>query len=344
MNHRSEVLVHVRRGQLTESVHHGHIAVVDHNGLIQYSLGDPAYVTFARSTAKLIQAIAVVETGAADRFQFTLEDIALCCASHSGEPEHIRTAANMLSKMHKQWSDLRCGPHEPLHKPTAEAMRSSETKPTPLHNNCSGKHAGMLAVASMLEHDPGVPYDDINHPVQQLLLSTFSHMCDVPVNQLHLGIDGCGVPVYGLPLHHLALAFARMGSGAALTKTRAEACETVIRAMIEHPFYLAGSDRFDTGLIQATKGRIIGKMGAEGVFSGMIPSLKLGFAIKIEDGAERALYPAVVHLLLQMNLLSGEEHNKLAAFHTPDVKNWRGDIVGSITPMYTLHKHTTTNN
>jgi L-asparaginase II len=333
----SEILVNVRRGELTESVHHGHIAVVNDQGTLLNFSGNPKHLTFARSTAKLLQAIPLVEAGAAEQFNLTSEEIALCCASHNGEAAHVHTVESLLTKINKKDCDLHCGPHEPYHRPTAKAMRLNNIKPSTLHNNCSGKHAGMLTVAASIGTSDAYYYK-IDHPVQQMLLQTFADMCETDAASIHLGIDGCGVPVYGLSIDRLAHAFAKMGTGASMTKARSKACQTLVQSLIKHPYYLAGSERFDTLLVEVTGGRIIGKMGAEGIFCGMIPQLKLGFTVKIGDGSERALYPAVMELLLQLQQITDQEYEKLKHFHQPDVKNWRKDVIGSITPIFKLHE------
>lgn len=325
----SELTVRVLRGQLTECIHHGHLAVVNVNGDILHSAGEPTYVTYARSTAKPLQAIPVIESGAADHYNFSDEELSLFCASHNGEPKHTETALRALSKIGLDPGHLQCGIHEPFHAPTTANMREHHIKPNALHNNCSGKHSAMLALATHLH----VPYEDylsIEHPVQQLMLKVVSEMSDVPANDMLIGIDGCGVPVFGLGLHQLARAYAALGNPEQLSDPRANACRRIIKAITKHPYYIAGSDRFDTKLIQTTQGRIIGKMGAEGVYAITIPELGLGIALKIEDGAKRALHPAVTETLVQLDLLTAHELAELKTFHRPSLKNWQGTIVGTI--------------
>lgn len=331
----SNTIVRVYRGNITESIHRVHLAVVNTKGSLLHGAGDPQLLTFARSTAKLIQALPVIASGAADHFGLGDAEIALCCASHNGEAEHVRAAQGILGKLGFHHEHLQCGAHEPYHAPTAQTMRERGEAPTTLHNNCSGKHSGMLALCAHLGASPDT-YMSLQHPVQQLMLDAVCAMSGIPKEQMELGVDGCGVPVFGMPINHLALAFARLGSPEALPEVRANACQRIIAAVRKYPQYLAGSDRFDTQLIEVTQGRIIGKMGAEGIFALTVPDKELGLVLKIEDGNQRALYPAVVEALKQLDLLSAAEVSQLAAFHTPTVHNWQGTEVGIIRPDFQL--------
>ncbi|WP_426447267.1 asparaginase [Paenibacillus sp. S-38] len=333
--HHSKPLIEVTRGTLTESVHRGHIAVVDTAGSLIASAGSPDYYTYARSAAKLLQAIPLVESGGAARLGLTEAETALCCASHGGEPRHTEAARSLLAKAGCDESALRCGPQEPMYAPAADMLKAGGQPATALHNNCSGKHAGMLALAQVM----GVSihqYTDPGHPVQQKMLAAVADMCGVPQSGITLGTDGCGVPVFGVPIAALALAYARLGSPRGLPAERAEACRRIVESIRHQPYYVAGTARFDTALVEATGGRIIGKFGAEGVYAAAVPELGLGLALKIEDGAERAIYPAAAEALLQLGALRPEEAAKLAAFHRPPVYNRRGDIVGEIRPVFRL--------
>ncbi|KRE51834.1 asparaginase [Paenibacillus sp. Soil724D2] len=331
----SDTIVRIFRGSITESIHRVHLAVVNAGGTLLYQAGDPQLLTFARSTAKLIQALPVIESGAADHFGLTDAEISLCCASHNGEAEHVSTAQGILGKLDYHQEHLQCGVHEPYHAPTAQAMRERGESPSTLHNNCSGKHSGMLALSAHLGASPDT-YMSIQHPVQQLMLEAVCAMTGVPKPLMQLGIDGCGVPVFGMRIDQLALAFARLGRPDELPQARANACQRIVAAVRKYPQFLAGSDRFDTRLIEVTKGRIIGKMGAEGIFAITIPEQGLGFVLKIEDGNVRALYPAVVEALKQLSLLSQSEISELASYHTPTIHNWQGTEVGIIRPDFQL--------
>jgi L-asparaginase II len=331
----SETIVRIWRGPLTESLHHGHIAVVNHQGELLQQLGNPRFLTFARSTAKLLQAIPVIESGAADHFGFTDAEITLLCASHSGEEAHVAAASSILSKLNLSSEHLQCGAHEPFHLPTALKMRANRVVPTSLHNNCSGKHSGMLAL-TVHTHSSLDYYLQQDHPVQRQMLQTVSEMCGVPAAAVHLGVDGCGVPVFGMEMDRLAFGFARLGRPEGLSAKRVSACNRILSSISRHPHYLAGSDRFDTRLIEVTDGRIIGKMGAEGLFAITVPKDGLGIVIKIEDGNERALYPAVVETLQQLDLLVPSELEALSSFHYPVLRNWQGTEVGRIRPDFQL--------
>ncbi|TBL78316.1 asparaginase [Paenibacillus thalictri] len=333
---RSEIVAHVVRGPIVESKHHGHLAVVDHRGHVKYAVGQPDVFTFIRSTAKPLQAISVVESGAARGL--AQQQIALLCASHGGEPGHTEAAHAILASLGLTAEALTCGAHEPFHAPTAAAMRARGECPTALHNNCSGKHAGMLALAAMYEADIG-SYASPNHPVQLQMRKTVADMCEFPEDRLALGTDGCGVPVFGMPLDRLARAYARFGQPDDLGSSRVKAINLIKDAICNYPYFIAGTGRFDTKLIEVTQGRIIGKMGAEGVFALTCPDANLGLAVKIEDGSERALYPVVMEALIQLDMLKAAEIAELQAFHTPKVTNWKGTEVGAILPQFQLRQY-----
>jgi L-asparaginase II len=332
----AEVLLHVTRGAMIECAHRGHIAVADRSGRVFYSAGNPEKMIYARSSMKPIQALPIIESGASDAFGFTEEEIALLCASHNGEEAHTAAAASMLQKMRLSGTCLLCGPHAPYDPLAASRLSKKGIAPTALHNNCSGKHAGMLALALQLE-SPIDDYMDPGHPVQRRMRRMVSQMSGVSEDELVLGTDGCGVPVFGLPLHRLAAAYAELGAVSLLQNTpTAAAAHRILAALRAHPFQLAGSGRYDTRLIEVTGGRIIGKMGAEGVFALTLPHKGLGLALKIEDGAQRAIYPAVTEALVQLGWLDVKEAEALSGFHKPLLKNWKGTPVGEIRPAFQL--------
>lgn len=333
----SELLVHVTRGRLTECFHRGHIAVSNASGEMLYELGNRQHVTYARSTAKLLQVVPLVETGAADHYGFTPAEIAVMCASHNGEREHVQAVQSILTKLGLDESALLCGAHQPYDRQTREQLAANNEKPSSLHNNCSGKHAGMLALAKYLNM-PLTAYIERDHPIQKHITETIAELAQIKVDDLVIGIDGCGVPVFGLTIEQLALAYSRYGHGEYVSDNRAAACRRIVAALREQPFYLAGSERFDTRLIEVTNGRIIGKMGAEGVYAITVPASSLGIAVKVEDGAARALYPTVVETLKQLLLLNESELAQLSEFHTPAILNRSGKHVGTIEPSFKLHK------
>ncbi|CAG7622741.1 asparaginase [Paenibacillus allorhizosphaerae] len=333
----AEILVEVTRGEMTESIHRGHMAVVDFRRHTIAFTGNPDYYTYARSTAKPIQAIPLIEAGGLERYALTPAELALCCASHNGESAHAETALALLRKAGFDESALSCGVHEPFYKPAAEAIKQSGLTVTPLHNNCSGKHAGMLALSALMQA-PTQQYTASAHPVQIKMLQTVADMCGVPTESIGLGTDGCGVPVFALPLAALAYGYARLGNPEELPRPRADACRQIIGAIRTAPYYVAGTGRYDTRLIEVTGGRIVGKMGAEGVYALTVPQEGIGLALKIEDGSERALYPAATEALLQLGLLKSSEAEQLEPFHRPAVTNRRGETVGAILPVFRLQR------
>jgi L-asparaginase II len=333
---KAECLVRITRGPLTESVHLGHLAVVDTKGSLTAAMGNPELVTFARSSAKPLQAIPVIESGAVEAFGLVPEEIALMCASHNGESRHVEAIERFLNKLGLSGAHLQCGPHYPYYEPAANRMKQTGEVPTTLHNNCSGKHSGMLALALRLGASPE-GYMAPEHQVQQRMLEAVSAMSGVPAERIALGTDGCGVPVFGMPLAALARSFAALGRPDGLMhEARAAACRTLVAAIRRAPYFLAGTGRFDTRLVEVTEGRLVGKMGAEGVFAVTAPERGMALAVKVEDGAQRALYPAVVEALRQLDWLSDGELELLREFHTPPVRNWAGDIVGSVMPDFKL--------
>lgn len=328
-------LVHVTRGPLVESVHTGHVAVTDAHGNLLYDAGDPAQVMFVRSAAKPLQAVPLIERGGAETFGLSDREIAVICASHNGEAEHLAAVSEILRKIGCDASKLQCGVHAPLHRPAAKELIRKGEQPGPLHNNCSGKHAGMLALAVLLEA-PTDGYDQPDHPVQQRAKETIYGLAGLDPAEAVTATDGCGVPVFAMPLAALARAYARFGAPDALAPAAANACRRIVRALQRAPFHLAGTGRFDSELIRVTGGRIIGKMGAEGVFAMTIPDRRIGIALKIADGSERALYPAAVEVLAQLDALSPVELEQLQPFRRPSVLNRRGEPVGAIKPQIQL--------
>src|SRR5215213_3784151 len=284
----AEPLVEVRRGGITESRHRGHIVAIEPNGNVVASLGAPHNVTFLRSSAKPLQALPLLTSGAAEHFQFTDEEVALACASHNGEPIHTKIVASMLEKIGLGPDALKCGVHEPYSPEAAGVLRARNELPSVLHNNCSGKHAGMLAVALHIGA-PTENYESSENPVQIAIARAVAQFTDVPIEDLSVGIDGCAAPIFGVSVRAMALAYARLVSAPANfdTATR-DACERIVRVMTTYPQLIGGtSERLDTEIMRAAPGRVISKVGAEGVYTAaVLPSERwpngLGLAIKIE--------------------------------------------------------------
>ena len=271
MTNTYEPVFELTRGKIVESIHFGAAAVVDAHGQLLARLGDPHLVTFLRSSAKPFQVLPFIERAGQEKFGLTQREIALMCSSHSGTDEQVETVKGMQAKIGVKVSDLLCGTHYPLHEPTADAMKLRGELPTAYRHNCSGKHTGMLAHARLLAA-PLENYLDFDHPVQKNILQAFAEMCEVPVESVELGIDGCSAPNFAVPLYNAALAFARLCDPHDQSQSRAAACRTISSAMITHPDMVGGPGRFDTALMRAGKGFILVKGGAEGFQSiGLLP-------------------------------------------------------------------------
>lgn len=343
-------LFELTRGDTLESLHYGAIAIVDVDGRLVAQHGDPNATSFLRSTAKPFQALPLLENGGAEFFNLSASEIALICASHSGTDVQVKTLLSIQEKTGVREADLMCGVHPPMHAGTAEAMRQRGEEPTQNRHNCSGKHTGMLAFARM-QNWPGAGspepgYLEPSHPVQQAILQAFAEMCDLPAEKVLLGVDGCSAPNFAVPLANAALAYAHLCDPSDLAPARAQACRKITAAMTTHPEMVAGPERFDTRLMQATGGRIVAKGGAEGYQGiGLMPeavspgSPALGIAIKISDGdlKGRARPPVVLEILRQLGALSDAELETLSDYgpSTP-VYNWRRLEVGRARPKITL--------
>lgn len=322
------VLVEVWRGSVVESRHRGSVAVMDADGGTVLSLGDPSRPVFPRSAVKALQALPLIESGAADRYGLAAPEIALACASHSGEERHAATAAAMLARPGLDVSALECGSHWPLGEGAARALAGSGGTPSALHNNCSGKHAGFLCLACHEGLDPA-GYVGPAHGVQREVRSALEAMTGCPHGPENRGVDGCAIPVYAVPLTGLALAFARFGTGRGLAPRRAKAARRIREAVAAHPEMVAGTGRFDTRLMAALGERVFVKTGAEGVYCAALPEQGLGIALKCDDGAGRAAEVATAGLIARFLTLAGEEP-VLADATRPAVRNWNGTVVGQM--------------
>ncbi len=340
----AEPLVEVKRGAITESRHRGHIVAVEPDGNIIASLGAPHNVTFLRSSAKPFQALPLLLTGAAERFGFTDREVALACSSHNGEPIHTEIAASMLKKIGLGPEALKCGVHEPYSIEAAAELRAPGEEPNVLHNNCSGKHAGMLAVALHLGASID-NYDSPENPVQKAIADVVSKFSDVAVTDMAVGIDGCGAPIFGITMKAMALAFARLVSPpAGFDDTTRAACERVVRVMTTYPELIGGtSNRLDTEIMRAARGRLVSKVGAEGIYTAGIKPCKewpngLGLALKIEDGDDKRARPTVVvEALRQLGVLRDESLEAVSRYAFFPVKNRRGDLVGEIRAAFSFY-------
>ena len=338
-----DLLVEVRRGPLTESHHRGHISIVDGDGREITCLGAPETVTYLRSSAKPFQLLPLITSGAADRFKFSAKELAIACGSHSGEPVHTKTVAAMLQKIGLEASALKCGTHEPFSREAARRLREQGESPNVLHNNCSGKHTAMLALALHLGA-PTADYDQPDNPAQLLIARIVERFSGVPVEEIALGIDGCGVPVFGLTVRAMALMYARLVAppGDFDNEIRS-ACQRVVAAMLDYPEMVGGTtERLDTEVMRAAPKRLVSKVGAEGVYTaGVRPCEQwprgLGIAIKIEDGDNRRARPTVViETLRQLCILHDRELEALAQYASFPVRNHAGTLVGQVYPSFNL--------
>jgi len=303
-----------------------HAAVRSADGELLGSAGDASFPTVWRSCAKPFQLLSFLESGGFDGYGWGSEELALACASHGGEPEHVELAARMLDSSGLQEGDLACGAHEPLTRRGVRLMHEKGLAPTRLHNNCSGKHAAMLAFARA-QSWPTAGYERLGHQVQERAVAQISKWSGSLRGDMHLVVDGCGVVAVGLPLDALALAFARLGAAADRGE---EVPARVVAAIASHTFLFGGTDRFDTVLIEETGGRLISKVGAEGVHAVSVPAERIAVAMKVEDGATRAQHPALLKLLQLLRVLPDELPPRLAAFaHTP-ILNTRNELVGEV--------------
>jgi L-asparaginase II len=328
----NELLAEVTRGGRVESRHRGAVAVLDADGAPVFQTGDIDLPVFPRSAVKAIQALPLLETGAADRFGLTDAELALACASHSGEAAHAETAEAMLRKAGRDGSCLECGAHWPLGTDAAQALAASGGRPSALHNNCSGKHAGFVCTACAIGTEPA-GYVGPEHPVMRMVTAALAEVTGTALDCAEHGTDGCSIPAYALPLRALALGFARFGTGRGFGPVRAAAAHRIRTAVAAHPFMVAGTGRFDTELMGAFGVRTFVKTGAEGVYCAALPELGLGLAIKCDDGAGRAAQ-VITATLIRHFLKPGDDPaaSALDRLAGPELRNWNGVHVGALRP------------
>ncbi|MGB6345794.1 MAG: asparaginase [Methyloceanibacter sp.] len=321
-------LIEVTRGRLVESSHRGAVAVVDDQGRVLLALGDVARPIYPRSAVKALQAIPLVESGAADAFGLDDSELAIACASHSGDAVHIAAVRSLLAKAGLKESQLACGAHWPMSERATQELLRAGKSPQAIHNNCSGKHAGMLATAVHRGLDPR-GYEQPEHGVQEAIRRILSEICGVALARQDMGIDGCSVPSFALPLAALAAGFARLGRGAGMTPERKKAAQRLMRACFAAPELVAGEGRFDTIVMHALGDAAFVKGGAEGIHCASLPGLGLGLAVKIDDGTKRGTEMVLAHVLAK--LVAGADRT-LAGPLDGEIRNWRGLKVGRLQP------------
>jgi len=316
----------VTRGAVVESRHRVHAAAVNASGGVIARAHDADLVAHWRSCAKPFQVMPLLASGGFDRAGWGDDQLALACASHGGEPEHVTIVEAMLASISMEEGDLACGPHEPLAQRGIKALRDAGMRPSRLHNNCSGKHAAMLAHAHLMGL-PAYGYERQDHPVQRGCLAEVSRWSGVEASRIPMAVDGCGCVVFALPLAPMALAFARLADAA----RRSEGIPSrIVHAMQTRPFLVGGTDRFDSALIEATEGRVIAKIGAEGVHTAAVIEEGIGIAVKVEDGTPRAQFPALIGALQHFGALPAELPPRLAEFMQRPLRNTRGEVVGEV--------------
>jgi L-asparaginase II len=331
----SEILAHVVRGNTVESIHRGHYIVIDGEGRTIAAAGDPSTVTFFRSACKPHQSIPLITSGAADAFGFTEDEIAMACASHSGETMHVEIVRRMLEKIGMSESDLKCGTHFPFSEAESRRMQRAGETPTPLQNNCSGKHVGMLALAKHIGAETRC-YETLDHRVQRRMLRAIAEFTEVPAETIAIGTDGCAAPNFAVPVSAMARSFINLIMPDRFHPVIRAGSARVVSSMLHYPELIGGTERFDTKLMRALPNKLISKVGAEGVWCcGVLPSDRwptgLAIALKIEDGDDLYSRSVVaIDLLRQLGVLAQDALTDLSPM---PIKNRRGDKVGEIVSL-----------
>jgi L-asparaginase II len=322
------LLAEVTRWPEVESRHFGHVVVVDTAGQVLFSVGDPEHPTFPRSSLKPLQALAGIARGTADAFQLSDAEIAVTCASHAAEPRHRAAVSRILDRIGASEADLHCGAHPVSHLATRDELIRAGKAPTPIYSNCSGKHAGMLALARVLDA-PLDGYWEPDHPVQREIQRVLAAACEADSSSQRWGVDGCGVPTYLLPLRKLALGFARLADPSSLEERDAAAARRITTAMTAEPEMVRGEGGLDSVIMRALPG-VACKGGAEGCEALALLGRGIGIAVKVEDGSARPLAPVVLSLLQRFGAVPEPIPPSLAPLLRPEVLNTRGDVVGEV--------------
>jgi L-asparaginase II len=311
--------VALMRGMAIESRHQVHALVCDSSGRIMHQWGDPELTFFPRSTVKIIQAAAWVSRGRDRGWSIGDDELAIACGSHMAEPGHVEIVKRWLEKLGLPQSSLECGPHEPTHRPSVHALVRAGEEPCPIHNNCSGKHCGLL-MACLNAGWPTAGYSNYDHPVQEELRQTMGEFLGFDLKAAPWGIDGCGIPSYSVSLRSLAIAMARTADPSALDSQIQEAIDRISRAIKARPELIGGTENFSSQVVAETEGRVFAKVGAEGVYGAWIPGEGIGVALKCEDGTGRAAEAALGSVLRELGFP--------LSFYSPLVTRWGGEVVG----------------
>ncbi len=324
-----EILATSFRGDVKDLFTHGTIVLTDSSGKKIFEKGDGSEYAFPRSSAKLMQAMVPLSVGAADAFNLSDAEISQICASHSGEAIHIQTVRSILKKIEMEESALKCGAHYPFKKEVAEKMKADGIEATAIHNNCSGKHAGMLAAARIL----GAPTEDYYRPeneVQKRITTMISQVCEYPEAQIRMAVDGCGVPVHALPIEAVAYGMARLADPTTLPAPIQSAAQNVVDAMYEYPLYCSGSDRIDYYIMSKSTEKIVVKSGANGYFVGALPERKQGFALKCYEGGNLYKERILIDFLKKYGIIAPADYDFFDQHFDPNIYNHKKEIVGKI--------------
>ncbi len=321
MNPENPVLVERYRGGVLESFHRGVICIVNDRKEVIFSVGDTDQICFPRSALKFIQAIPVIESGAADHFGFTPQEIAILCGSHNGEKEHIAVVQSILNKIGLDKTSLKCGPQYPTLTEDKNALIKADIAPEDIHNNCSGKHSGFLALCVFKGYDID-SYLDSTHPIHQEILQLVSDFHDYPVEKIATGLDGCSAPIFSLPVYNQAIAYMKLVNPVMFSPARQKAINRLTDAVTAYPNMIAGKNRYCTELMAEAKGSLIGKTGADGVYSLGIKGRSYGICIKIDDGLMGPQYAIAQKVVEQLNILESESLKKLESYIEHPIINW----------------------
>ncbi|HIN17057.1 MAG TPA: asparaginase [Gammaproteobacteria bacterium] len=325
------LLIEITRGNVAESAHRGAFMVANDQNELVASGGDIDHPIYPRSAVKPLQALPLIESGAADRWRLSDCELALACASHNAEPRHTDSVLAWLKKAGLSERDLACGPQAPISEGARDQLLLQNVCPGRVHHNCSGKHAGFLSTAAHLG-EPSVGYLELEHPVQQRVKKVLAEITDNALNEATVGVDGCGAPVFGMSLRGLALAMARYGTGTGVSGPRAQAAARFYRAMVREPYMVAGTGRWCTRAMQITGERLAVKGGAEGVYCAIVPGQRIGIALKIDDGGSRAAEALMGLLLIRYAGLGSDQSAKLEKLSLPAILNAEGKEVGATRP------------
>ncbi len=331
----SKIAVEKTRGSLVESLHRATIAVVDGSGNTFANLGDPTKVTYWRSAAKPLQVFPLLQRDGITKYNLTLAEVAVMCASHAAEDIHTQATRSILTKAGLNEELLACGTHPPVNREVRDRMIKNGESETEIHHNCSGKHSGMLLLAKLLDASYNEYWTE-EHPVQREMVSIISQLTEVTEDNIWLAKDGCGVPVFGIPIDRMAYAYSLFGCSDLDSDLR-YCFDTVQEAITTHPKMVAGTGRFNTKLMEVMGKKVVAKGGAQGVLSFGIPAHGLGVTIKVEDGDNKQTGPIAVEVLKQLDILTDREASELEREHYPQIKNARGEQVGETRPCFTLN-------